>query len=226
MESAFFTVADWVANPRSNSIRRKNRRSVLPPRLMDLLFYFAQHPMEVVSRQEIIDNCWDRDVVTDQAITQAIFELRKFLKDGRSAKEAPEYIKTVPKRGYRLLAPVHQLTVEEYIAATSENGAQGTQVIDDEDVAAERELQQPVSAAEPDAGTFTRGRSAIGCVSDQSSTFTSAMRPFVMVVWTVTSPLRPKVVDVYTPSFAKAEGAVPAAKASTAATESRETRII
>ena len=134
MESAFFTVADWVANPRSNSIRRKNRRSVLPPRLMDLLFYFAQHPMEVVSRQEIIDNCWDRDVVTDQAITQAIFELRKFLKDGRSAKEAPEYIKTVPKRGYRLLAPVHQLTVEEYIAATSENGAQGTQVIDDEDV--------------------------------------------------------------------------------------------
>lgn len=149
MESAFFTVADWVANPRSNSIRRKNRRSVLPPRLMDLLFYFAQHPMEVVSRQEIIDNCWDRDVVTDQAITQAIFELRKFLKDGRSAKEAPEYIKTVPKRGYRLLAPVHQLTVEEYIAATSENGAQGTQVIDDEDVAAERELQQPVSAAEP-----------------------------------------------------------------------------
>ena len=150
MESAFFTVADWVANPRSNSIRRKNRRSVLPPRLMDLLFYFAQHPMEVVSRQEIIDNCWDRDVVTDQAITQAIFELRKFLKDGRSAKEAPEYIKTVPKRGYRLLAPVHQLTVEEYIAATSENGAQGTEVIDDEDAAAERELQQPVRAAEPE----------------------------------------------------------------------------
>ncbi len=149
MESAFFTVADWVANPRSNSIRRKNRRSVLPPRLMDLLFYFAQHPMEVVSRQEIIDNCWDRDVVTDQAITQAIFELRKFLKDGRSAKEAPEYIKTVPKRGYRLLAPVHQLTVEEYIAATSENGAQGTEVIDDEDAVAERELQQPVRAAGP-----------------------------------------------------------------------------
>ena len=92
MESAFFTVADWVANPRSNSIRRKNRRSVLPPRLMDLLFYFAQHPMEVVSRQEIIDNCWDRDVVTDQAITQAIFELRKFLKDGRSAKEEQDII--------------------------------------------------------------------------------------------------------------------------------------
>ena len=157
MESAFFTVADWVANPRSNSIRRKNRRSVLPPRLMDLLYYFAQHPMEVVSRQGMIYNC----CVTDQAITQAIFELRKFLKDGRSAKEAPEYIKTVPKRGYRLLAPVHQLTVEEYIAATSENGAQGTQVIDDEDVAAERELQQPVSAAEPEHEAATSFESKI-----------------------------------------------------------------
>ena len=176
MESAFFTVADWVANPRSNSIRRKNRRSVLPPRLMDLLFYFAQHPMEVVSRQEIIDNCWDRDVVTDQAITQAIFELRKFLKDGRSAKEAPEYIKTVPKRGYRLLAPVHQLTVEEYIAATSENGAQGTQVIDDEDVAAERELQQPVSAAEPEHEAAQRSPSdeTANIVIERAST---AFRP-------------------------------------------------
>lgn len=159
MESAFFTVADWVANPRSNSIRRKNRRSVLPPRLMDLLFYFAQHPMEVVSRQEIIDNCWDRDVVTDQAITQAIFELRKFLRDGRSTKEAPEYIKTVPKRGYRLLAPVHQLTVEEYIAATSENGAQGTQVIDDE--AVQTELPQPSRTAEPEYEAATSFESKI-----------------------------------------------------------------
>lgn len=78
MESAFFTVADWVANPRSNSIRRKNRRSVLPPRLMDLLFYFAQHPMEVVSRQEIIDNCWDRDVVTDQAILRPFSNYENF----------------------------------------------------------------------------------------------------------------------------------------------------
>lgn len=111
MESAFFTVADWVANPRSNSIRRKNRRSVLPPRLMDLLFYFAQHPMEVVSRQEIIDNCWDRDVVTDQAITQAIFELRKFLKDGRSVRSKrkglnhyqvqPLYFADSPSRRFR-----------------------------------------------------------------------------------------------------------------------------
>ena len=65
------------------------------------------------------------------------------------------------KRGYRLLAPVHQLTVEEYIAATSENGAQGTQVIDDEDVAAERELQQPVSAAEPEHEAATSFESKI-----------------------------------------------------------------
>lgn len=114
MESKFFVVGEWVANPRSNSIRRQSRRSVLPPRLMDLLVFLSQHPMEVVTRQEIIDSCWDRGVVTDQAITQSIFELRKYLRDSRTAQESPEYIKTVPKRGYRLVAEVKDLSLEEY----------------------------------------------------------------------------------------------------------------
>ncbi len=69
-----------------------------------MLQYFARHPDVVLSRDELIDNVWKRNIVTNHVVTQSISELRKYLKDGDS--NSPEYIITVPKRGYKLAAPV------------------------------------------------------------------------------------------------------------------------
>ncbi|PMC12298.1 hypothetical protein CJ207_23270, partial [Klebsiella aerogenes] len=44
-----------------------------------LLVYFAQHPGEVLSRDELIDHVWTRNVVTSHVVTQSISELRKSL---------------------------------------------------------------------------------------------------------------------------------------------------
>lgn len=120
MESQFFKVGEFVVNSRSNAIHRKGHRSVLAPRLMDLLLFFAARPGEVVTRQEIVENCWSRGCVTDQVITQAIFELRRALKDGRPRARCREYIKTVQKRGYRLVVEVDALTPEQYFTASGQ----------------------------------------------------------------------------------------------------------
>lgn len=101
-----FIVGEWTVDPSTNSLLKGDRTVALAPRLIDLLVYLAQHPGEVVSRNTLVESVWDRSIVTDQAVTQSIFELRKSLRDGRSAKEAREYIQTIPKRGYRLVAPV------------------------------------------------------------------------------------------------------------------------
>ena len=58
----------------------------------------------VLSRDELIDNVWKRNIVTNHVVTQCISELRKYLKDGDS--DSPEYIITVPKRGYKLATSV------------------------------------------------------------------------------------------------------------------------
>lgn len=120
MEGSFFKVGEFEVDPRTNQIYRKGTATVLPPRLMDLLCFFASRADEVVTRKEIVDNCWNRTFVTDQVVTQSIFELRKYLRGGRPKAEAADYIRTVPKRGYQLVASVAVLptaAVAEFAAA-------------------------------------------------------------------------------------------------------------
>lgn len=111
MRDMKFKLRDWVVCVASNSLTRdEGKVTFLPPRIIDVLAYFAKHSNDVVSRQELIDNVWDREIVTDQAVNQAIFLLRKALKDGRSNQEVADYIMTIPKRGYKLLDKVEWLS--------------------------------------------------------------------------------------------------------------------
>ncbi|WP_142501723.1 lysine decarboxylation/transport transcriptional activator CadC [Klebsiella sp. 2680] len=104
MQQPVVRVGEWLVTPSVNQISRKERHLTLEPRLIDLLVFFARHPGEVLSRDELIDNVWTRNVVTSHVVTQSISELRKSLKDGDDSKL--EYIATVPKRGYKLTVPV------------------------------------------------------------------------------------------------------------------------
>lgn len=111
MQQAVVKVGDWLVTPSVNQIARDGRQLILEPRLIDLLLYFTHHPDVVLSRDELIENVWTRNIVTNHVVTQCVSELRKSLKDGEEA--SPEYIITVPKRGYKLTAAVKWLTDEE-----------------------------------------------------------------------------------------------------------------
>ena len=104
MQQPVVRVGEWLVTPSVNQISRKGRQLTLEPRLIDLLVFFARHPGEVLSRDELIDNVWTRNVVTSHVVTQSVSELRKSLKDGDDG--SLEYIATVPKRGYKLTVPV------------------------------------------------------------------------------------------------------------------------
>lgn len=67
------------------------------------------------NREELIQYVWAGAIVTDQVVTQSIFELRKLLRDGR--EENTSYVITVPKRGYKLVANVTPMTLEEFLAS-------------------------------------------------------------------------------------------------------------
>ncbi|HHG8773739.1 TPA: lysine decarboxylation/transport transcriptional activator CadC [Raoultella planticola] len=110
MQQPVVRVGEWLVTPSVNQISRKGRQLTLEPRLIDLLVFFARHPDEVLSRDELIDNVWTRNVVTSHVVTQSISELRKSLKD--SDDGSLEYIATVPKRGYKLTVPVIWCTEE------------------------------------------------------------------------------------------------------------------
>lgn len=114
MQQPVVYVGEWLVTPSVNQISRQGRQLTLEPRLIDLLVFFARHPGQVLTRDELIDNVWTRSVVTGHVVTQSISELRKSLKD--SDPNAPEYIVTVPKRGYKLTVPVVWSSEEEEVA--------------------------------------------------------------------------------------------------------------
>ncbi|HEY5971487.1 MAG TPA: winged helix-turn-helix domain-containing protein [Pseudoxanthomonas sp.] len=92
------------------------RREVVSPSLTEpvrltikslhvLLALVGQHG-KVVSREALLEWVWPDTMPTDDVLTQAIGQLRKAFADDR---DAPRYLETISKGGYRLLAPVEWL---------------------------------------------------------------------------------------------------------------------
>ena len=79
----------------------------LSPKLLDLLLHLLDNAGQLVTKEALLDALWPEANVTDNALTQAVSELRQALADDASA---PRYIKTVARRGYRFVAPVETVT--------------------------------------------------------------------------------------------------------------------
>ena len=99
-------IGDWLVNPLSGEIARGEERVRLEARAMRLLVCLAARPGEVVSIDALLDEVWSGVVVTPDSVYQADAALRRLL--GDDAKQ-PAYIVTVPRLGYRLVAPVESL---------------------------------------------------------------------------------------------------------------------
>jgi TolB-like protein/DNA-binding winged helix-turn-helix (wHTH) protein/Tfp pilus assembly protein PilF len=101
-----FSIGDRVIKPREGTIAHAEGEVHVEPKVMDVLICLAEHGGEVVSRKQLIDTVWGHSFGADEALTRSISSLRQYLNEDR---RNPQYIGTVPKRGYRLLAPVSAL---------------------------------------------------------------------------------------------------------------------
>jgi TolB-like protein/DNA-binding winged helix-turn-helix (wHTH) protein len=75
----------------------------IEPKVMEVLVCLASHLGEAVSKEKILQTVWPDTFVSDDVLVRSISELRRVFED--DAKE-PRFIQTIPKRGYRLVAPV------------------------------------------------------------------------------------------------------------------------
>ena len=84
---------------------RKGRPLRVEPKPLELLILLVSQKGHLVSRREIVEKLWERDVFvdTDHSINTAIRKLRHLLRDN---SETPKYIETVTGMGYRFVAPV------------------------------------------------------------------------------------------------------------------------
>ncbi|MGH9935023.1 MAG: winged helix-turn-helix domain-containing protein [Blastocatellia bacterium] len=102
-----FNLEEWQVEPELNIITRAGREIRLEPNVMALLVCLSERAGAVVSKDELMRQVWTERCVTDGVLTTSIWELRRAL--GDDAKN-PRFIQTVPRKGYRLIAPVSMRT--------------------------------------------------------------------------------------------------------------------
>jgi DNA-binding winged helix-turn-helix (wHTH) protein/tetratricopeptide (TPR) repeat protein len=108
---------------------RGQDRVVLAPKPFDVLCCLVERPGELVTKDELLDAVWSDLHVSESSLTVAMNALRSALGDDR---QAPHYIETVTRRGYRFIASVR--------AVQSSNGEQPLEedISNSEDVADQR----------------------------------------------------------------------------------------
>jgi TolB-like protein/DNA-binding winged helix-turn-helix (wHTH) protein len=96
-------IGDWRVSPDRGEISRESDTRKLDPRTMRLLMFLAERAGETVGVAELLDGVWGKAVVTPHSVYEAVAALRQAFGD---SSDNPEYIATLPRRGYRLIAPV------------------------------------------------------------------------------------------------------------------------
>ena len=96
-------IGGCMVRPSLNLIECAGHSTRISPRAMDTLVHLSARAGEVVSGDELIDAVWRGRVVYDAQIYKIISELRRAFRDHGNGES---FIQTVPKRGYRLVAPV------------------------------------------------------------------------------------------------------------------------
>lgn len=115
-DSSFF-VEDWHVDPSLGRISCGDKVIKLEPKAMMVLLCLAREAGDVISREQLESTVWADRVVGYDSLATAIIKIRKAFNDD---SKNSQFIETVPKRGYRLIASVTKADTK--VATSTTNG--------------------------------------------------------------------------------------------------------
>src|SRR5215472_7921158 len=89
----------------TRELRNNGRRLILQEQPYQILAALLEQPGELVTREELRRRLWPPDTYVDfeRSLNKAVNRLREVLED---SAEQPRFIETLPRQGYRFIAPV------------------------------------------------------------------------------------------------------------------------
>ncbi len=84
-------------------LSRDGEKVILEPKVLEVLLYFIENKARYITMDELHENLWQGRIVSDAAVRRIISKLRILFNDDH---KAPNYIKSLPKRGYKLICDV------------------------------------------------------------------------------------------------------------------------
>lgn len=103
MASGSFRFDRFALDPDDRRLQRDDAPVELNARYLDALILLVREQGGLVSKERFLQEVWRGVPVTDEALTQCVKTLRRQLGDDAAS---PRFIETVPKYGYRFIAPV------------------------------------------------------------------------------------------------------------------------
>ncbi|HKV65151.1 MAG TPA: transcriptional regulator, partial [Rhodanobacteraceae bacterium] len=120
-ENPVHRFADCELDVRERRLLVHGQPVTLTPKVFDTLVLLVERAGHVVSKDELMTALWPRGFVHESNLTKHIWLIRRALGDG---EDESRYIETVPKLGYRFVAPVQRIvrvaTAIEDVAPESE----------------------------------------------------------------------------------------------------------
>ena len=102
-DNQLYEFGPYVIDARSRILLKDGATVRLTPKAFDTLLVLVQHASQVVEKEQLLKEVWPDIFVEEGSLSHNIHGLRKALGDDSSE---PRYIETIPKRGYRFVAPV------------------------------------------------------------------------------------------------------------------------
>jgi len=105
-QSRVFKFGVFEVDLEGGELRKSGVRQKLTGQPFEVLRLLLERPQQVVTREELQKHLWPADTFVDYdlALKKAINRIREVLGDDA---ESPRFIETIPRRGYRFIAPVN-----------------------------------------------------------------------------------------------------------------------
>jgi DNA-binding winged helix-turn-helix (wHTH) protein/tetratricopeptide (TPR) repeat protein len=118
-----YLFGEFELNPASRELLRNGQPIALRPRSLECLIYLIEHRDRAVGRDELISAVWGRVDASDAVVAQTLLRARKALEDTGNQQGM---IRTLPRFGYRWVAPIREVTIawDADVAATAYTGGQ------------------------------------------------------------------------------------------------------
>ncbi|MBZ5591707.1 MAG: tetratricopeptide repeat protein [Acidobacteriia bacterium] len=100
-------------------LHRNGDLVALPPKVVGTLLVLVGNAGRMVDKGDLMKAVWPDTFVEEGALTRNISLLRKTLGD---TEDQAVYIETIPKRGYRFVAPVRAVTVDSHHTVAIDSG--------------------------------------------------------------------------------------------------------
>ena len=100
-----FRFGAFAVDARTGELTNAGRRTPLRDQPLQLLLALLERPGELVTREELTRRLWPADTFVDfdRGLNKAMNHLREALSD---SADHPQFIETLPRKGYRFIAPV------------------------------------------------------------------------------------------------------------------------